>query len=328
MWRNGVTTTRDVGLAPVQPEKPTPPPTSATRRLLRAALGFRGLNLAMAVLHSVLFVVVLATADFGLQADVFKIQLYGGNVTKLSLMTPAELDKVVRGPPFYLAPSAKERSDLSLPVTYMVASFFAITALFHAGNAFAWYRFYRENLADCACPSRWLEYSITASVMIVIIGYSAGVVVDSELASLVALTVVTMAFGHLAERNARPSPSADEWTASLTARLLPHMMGVFAQFVVWVLILMRYSENAKEAPAFVTGIVITQLALFCSFGVVQFAVLLRAPSKYVQGEVAYVLLSLVSKATLGLILVASLLHFNNWECAMDDVRALLPSDYC
>ena len=305
-----------------------PPTLTRTQRALRALRSLRGLNAAMASMHALLFVVTCAVADFGLHVDVYTVKLHGGNVSELETMSPSKLEAVVNGEPFYLKPSLTTRDDLALPISFLTASFFAITAIFHAGNAFFWNSAYRRCIERCTCPYRWLEYSITAPLMLLIIAYAAGVVIDAELTLLVALTVLTMCLGHVTEQAARPAESRDAWASPASARFAPHLMGFFAQFVVWVVVICRFAQNADDAPDFVSVIVASQVALFVSFGFVQSATLSRPPSRYIQGEVAYVLLSFVSKATLGLILIANVAHFANWECAMPEVRRLLPEGSC
>jgi len=60
-------------------------------------------------------------------------------------------------------------------------------------------------------------------------------------------------------------------------------------------------------PAFVYGIVFGELLIFWSFGIVQLVVSLRPPSKYYQGEIAYMWLSLFAKGFLGIIVLSNVL---------------------
>ena len=60
-------------------------------------------------------------------------------------------------------------------------------------------------------------------------------------------------------------------------------------------------------PAFVYGIVFGELLIFWCFGLVQLVVSLRPPSKYYQGEIAYMWLSLFAKGVLGLLVLSNVL---------------------
>ena len=326
-WRTGKFTP-EPDEAPRAPEAP-PPRESASSRLKRFALSLEGLNVAMAATHALLLIIVCAAGDFGLHLDVFTVDLLGSNLSKLESMSPADLKAVVDKQPVYLTPKLRVSEALSLPATFLTATFFAVTAAFHIGNAVIWNEYYRACISRCMCPYRWIEYVVTAPIMILVIAYSAGVVIDLELALLAALMVVTIACGHLTEVWSRPAPPpSDRWDAPLRTRALPHAIGFLAQAAIWIAIIARFSDNASDAPGFVVAIVVVEVLLFISFGFVQLTVLFSRPSMYVRGEVAYVLLSLVSKAVLGGILIASVLHFRNWECAMEDVRQILPEGHC
>tara|TARA_B100001989_G_C24525905_1_gene458647 strand:- start:1242 stop:1793 length:552 start_codon:yes stop_codon:yes gene_type:complete len=177
-------------------------------------------------------------------------------------------------------------------------------------------------------PFRWMEYTLSAAVMILIVSYGAGVRIDVELFMLFVLIATTMFFGHLTEVINKKSKTADEWTLSLGQRLTPHLMGYLPQISAWVVIVYTFMSNSGDAPDFVAAIIWTELALFFSFGFVQLVVILRPPSKYVQGEVAYQVLSLVSKGLLGVIMMVNVIFLGSWTCIVDEIKDRLPSDYC
>merc|ERR1712127_809002 len=65
--------------------------------------------------------------------------------------------------------------------------------------------------------------------------------------------------------------------------------------------------ETREMPAFVYGIVFGELLIFWSFGLVQLVVSLRPPSKYYQGEIAYMWLSLFAKGLLAMLCLANVI---------------------
>ena len=222
-----------------------------------------------------------------------------------------------RGDAYELVPSSPYRLTY-LYLTQAVALFFAISAFFHLGNATLWRRRYLNGISKCYCLSRWVEYSFSASVMIVLIAYFTGCVFGVELLAVAALTFTTMTFGHLTERLSRPA-SATEWQTSRWRRLEAHILGYIPQVSAWVIIVYTFANSAQTSatdavtgealkmPDFVYGIVAAELALFWGFGLVQMFVLLNQPRYYYRGEIAYQVLSLAAKALLGSLLLSNVL---------------------
>ena len=73
---------------------------------------------------------------------------------------------------FSLATPTKRVSydfPFSFYVLYLVIAFSFITSMFHLGLATCCYKFYDSELKQKRQPLRWLEYSITASIMMVIV---------------------------------------------------------------------------------------------------------------------------------------------------------------
>ena len=73
---------------------------------------------------------------------------------------------------FSLATPTKRESyefPFAFYVLYLVIAFSVITSLFHLSLATCCYRFYTSELQQKRQPLRWLEYSITASIMMLIV---------------------------------------------------------------------------------------------------------------------------------------------------------------
>ena len=68
-----------------------------------------------------------------------------------------------------------QRSIWDMPIGPMVAVFFFMSAIAHFSMAFPARRWYEAHLARGQNPIRWIEYSFSSSVMIVVIAALAGV---------------------------------------------------------------------------------------------------------------------------------------------------------
>lgn len=262
-------------------------------------------NGAMCLFHSTLAAVTLAVGDLKL-----RVPVYSSAVELLVL--PNNTDA------FALVPATPATRTSWLYFTGCVAAFFLLSAAFHLGNALVWRTWYLRALEKGYAPFRWLEYSASASVMVLILAYVSGTLVQSVLVSLFALTFITMVFGHLHEVICRPE-SLDEWAVrSKLWRLQAHFFGYVPQCFAWGLIIAQFIEagaasttdssgEERKMPSFVYAIVFGEVVIFWSFGLVQLVVSLRPPCKYYQGEIAYMYLSLFAKGFLGIIVLANLL---------------------
>ena len=188
----------------------------------------------------------------------------------------------------------------SLGIGPAVAIFLALAALDHLLVAAPpVHRWYEHGLARRANYARWIEYSVSASVMIVLIGLFTGV---RDLAAVVAIFAVNTAmilFGLLMERQQRPG--AADWSA--------FWFGSLVGIVPWALIALYVAQPA-QVPGFVYAITIIQFVLFFSFAAnmaLQYAQIGRWRD-YIHGEVAYIVLSLTAKSLLAWLIFANVLR--------------------
>jgi hypothetical protein len=188
----------------------------------------------------------------------------------------------------------------SLRIGPAVAFFLALAAIDHllvaSPGVHSWYE---RGLSRRANYPRWIEYSISASVMIVLIGLFAGI---RDLAAVVAIFTANTAmilFGLLMERQQRPG--AADWSA--------FWFGSLVGVVPWALIAVYVAQPA-QVPGFVYAITITQFVLFFSFAAnmaLQYAQVGRWRD-YVHGEVVYIALSLTAKSLLAWLIFANVLR--------------------
>ena len=183
--------------------------------------------------------------------------------------------------------------DLSTPLA--IAAFLALSAIFHLLVASPGvFGRYRAGLAQGHNYFRWVEYSLSSSLMIVIIAQLVGI---SDVVALVALFGVNASmilFGWLQERYHQPGDGG--W--------LPFIFGCFAGTVPWVGVVLYTiapgSSSGAEPPGFVYGIIVSLFLFFNVFALVQW--LQYRPvgrfRSYLTGETAYIVLSLTAKSAL------------------------------
>ena len=183
----------------------------------------------------------------------------------------------------------------SLNIGYMVAAFLALSAFFHflviSPRVFPRYT---AGLRQHRNTFRWVEYSLSSSLMIVVILQLNGVSDFAALAGLFAVNAGMILFGWLQERYTTPGDGD----------FVPFIFGSIAGAVPWVVILISLiapqSPTDTPIPGFVYGIVISLFVAFNCFAVVQWKQY-RAKGKwadYLRGERVYITLSLIAKTAL------------------------------
>jgi len=120
---------------------------------------------------------------------------------------------------------------------------------------------YAANVAAGRNPARWWEYSISASLMVVLIAMLTGVTEASALVALFGVNATMILFGLAMERANRPGEPVD-WR--------PFAYGCVAGAVPWIAIglqLVVAESEGADVPGFVFAIFATMFALFNSFAV-------------------------------------------------------------
>ena len=193
---------------------------------------------------------------------------------------------------------------LDAPIGLTVAIFLGISALFHFVVASPqFFSRYSTGIEKQRNYFRWVEYSVSSSVMVVLIALICGI---SDVAAIIALFGVNASmilFGWLQEKYENPGNGG--W--------LPFIFGCIAGIVPWVAITIYVLSIGgpadTTAPAFVYGIVISLFLLFNSFALVQWLQYKKVGkwSDYIRGEKTYITLSLVAKSALAWQIFASTL---------------------
>jgi hypothetical protein len=243
------------------------------------------LNAVACVLHACSFIAALAVSI------VFASQSFRTEITSDFRRYDANATGDVG--PF----SSELRTLSTYPLIWVDLPFPLITAIFHGVIAFSpvvW-KYYKESVfEEGGNPLRWIEYSITASLMIWVIMQLSGIT------NLFILLVVGI-FGNIAL----------QWQGYLQERMkgrswVPTAVGWLIFLGQWIIILAYFftaitsprPADVQRVPWFVYSIVIGLFFLFSTFGLIQLAYMAGWPrfmkTAYAQ-EIAYLVMSFTAK---------------------------------
>lgn len=177
----------------------------------------------------------------------------------------------------------------------IVATFLLLSGLFLLGSAFVWRKKYEEQIQKGMNLFRWMEYSITSSLMIVVIAMLCGVFDLGSLILIFALNACMILFGWVMEIHNQTTKKTD-WTS--------YIFGCFAGAVPWVVLALYFfnalGSGGDAVPSFVYAIFWSLLVFFNIFAINMILQYKKVGKwkDYVYGEYAYITLSLVAKALL------------------------------
>jgi hypothetical protein len=191
----------------------------------------------------------------------------------------------------------------SFPLAWGVFAFMAISAaallIIASPGVFGWYK---RNLLKNRNYGRWIEYSISSSLMIVLITMICGITDVAAMLAIFGVNACMILFGLLMEKY--ENPGKPNW--------LSFWFGSFAGIIPWIAVVIYvWSPGLSGAgpPGFVYGIIASYFVFFNSFAinmVLQYKQVGRWRD-YLFGEKAYILLSLSSKALLAWLVFANTL---------------------
>ena len=177
----------------------------------------------------------------------------------------------------------------------VVALFLLLSGIFLLGSAFIWRKKYQEQISKGMNLFRWAEYSITSSLMLVVIATLCGVFDFSSLILIFALNACMIFFGWVMEIHNQNTKEVN-WTS--------YIFGCFAGLVPWIVLGLYFfnaiNSNAESVPSFVYAIFWSLLFFFNIFAV-NMVLQYKKVGKwknYIYGEYAYITLSLIAKALL------------------------------
>jgi hypothetical protein len=219
-------------------------------------------------------------------------------IQAIVLLVVAEAAKLpVRGSFLTDAPGSGlygSRDVFDLRVDWVVAIFLLLAAIDHLGVASLFRRKYESGIVKGVNPFRWWEYSISASLMVVLIAMLAGV---SELTALVMMfgaNAGMIFFGLVMEKtnvDIRP------------VRWSPFVYGCAVGIVPWIGIVIQFWLSSGEGdgvPGFVYVIFVTLFLLFNGFAVNMWLAY-RGKGRFTNPlftEKVYLVLSIAAKSAL------------------------------
>ncbi len=266
---------------PLQLSTPSVDVPESTSRSLRT------FNAVMGVIHLVsgTAMVVLST-DFSLPVSTY------------SLM----------GPPGTPLDEGVLNSAFDVPLALATASFLFLSAFFHFLIASPWgFPRYVHELERGRNRFRWVEYSLSSTLMIVLIALVTGI---TDLAALIGLAFANIAmilFGWLMEmtNNGLMHAKDDAPVRGERAWWTPFWFGCVAGIGPWAAIGAYLWFNVAVSdgqgpPGFVWGIIASLFVLFNTFAINQWLQFRQVGPwrNYLFGERQYIILSLVAKSVL------------------------------
>lgn len=228
------------------------------------------LNIAATILHFVQAIAVLVLAnDFALPVTSF----FWNDAPNNSLDV-ARLDRMF---------------DVS--IAWAAAVFLFLSALFHLIVATVGRRAYESELAQEQNRFRWVEYSISSTVMILTISVIFGIGDIAGLLGIAGANIAMILFGWLMEVANKPGKEV-WWT--------PFWFGCIVGIIPWVGLLIYLLGPGDDMPKFVYGIFISIFIFFNLFGLNQYLQYKKVGkwSSYMYGERTYLILSLTAKSAL------------------------------
>ncbi|MCF7924398.1 MAG: heliorhodopsin HeR [Candidatus Izimaplasma sp.] len=240
-------------------------------------------NIKMGILHLVQGIVMLILAFTVIDAA----GLYAPTITVSFLEYNVATESLELG----------SKDLFGLPFAVLVACFLFISAIAHAIISIPkkTNNIYNEDLKKGINRFRWYEYSLSSSIMIVLIATLFGVYDISTLLLIFFINASMNLFGLLMEKmNSGKEKKDVDW--------LPFIFGSVAGIIPWVVILIQMASTPAidQVPGFVWAIVIVYFITFNTFPVnmiLQYFGIGKWKD-YFYGERVYIILSLVAKTLL------------------------------
>ena len=246
-----------------------PQQTAATGVDDTALRGLRRWNIALAVLHAAqALAVLLLASDFAITV----------------------IASYAQGPPG--TDLADPESIVEVNIGAAIAAFLTLAAIDHLVTATVGRRRYESDLRRGLNVFRWVEYSVSATLMIVLIAFYNGIVEISALFGIIGANVAMILFGWLQELMNPPGRT--------TTTMIPFWFGCVAGAAPWAAITWNLVAARADVPGFVFGIFVSLFIFFMSFALnqwLQYREIGRWRS-YAFGERTYLVLSLVAKSAL------------------------------
>ena len=251
-----------------QPETTDDGPVIASGVTPERLANLRSWNVGLTVLHAVqAALIIVLSGDFVIQV----------------------VSTFPEGQPGTRVPDAEQLFDVRIGVAITV--FLALAAIDHLVTATMARSTYENDLRSGINRFRWVEYSFSATLMVILIGFYSGITNITSVIAVAGANVAMILFGWVQERMNPPGRT--------TTTMMPFWFGTIVGIAPWIAILVQI-VGSETVPGFVYGIVVVQFVLFFSFGLNQW-LQYRGIGKwtdYIYGEKVYLVLSLAAKSLL------------------------------
>ncbi len=205
----------------------------------------------------------------------------------------------IAGPPGTPLENGTLSEFFGIPLAFGVAVFSLLSAFFHFLIALVVFGAYKSELRRGRNRFRWVEYSLSSTLMIVLIGATTGITDFAALIGIAFANASMILFGWIMEMvNDSTDPTTKTW-------FTPFWMGCVAGIGPWVAILLPLwfnvsQDGAEGPPAFVYGIIVSIFVFFNTFAINQWLQYKRIGKwvDYLHGERTYIVLSFVAKSVL------------------------------
>jgi len=187
-----------------------------------------------------------------------------------------------------ITPVAETITEIA--IAPLVALFMLISAAAHLLIGTILSKRYIEYLKKGMNPYRWYEYSISASLMIIIIAMLVTIYDIGLLIALFTLTAVMNLMGLMMELHNQTTKKTN-WTS--------YRIGCIAGLIPWIIIFIPLI-TAESVPDFVIAIFVTIAVFFNCFAINMYLQYKKIGKwkDYLYGEKVYIILSLVAKSAL------------------------------
>lgn len=274
---------------------------------------FYAWNIFAALLHGVnAFVMLYFYYDDGERDQLYDLTTSYGSWKQTNLVstynnvTNTTTNATVAGedPKFQILTNTKTVWS-SYSLNWTIFTFHLLSFVFQLGAVIPAYGYVERIVSTGRHPLRFIEYSLSASLMLLCIALLTGVRDILVLGGIVVLTMATQILGLVAEYQ------------------FPGFNRNVVHGVAWACILVAYSPiiiyynvavnmNDVSPPDFVVVIVTVQALLFLSFGFVQLIQFYYTNAPIIgfigrQAEISYIFLSIVAKSLLGWLIYVNLI---------------------
>ncbi|MDX1659247.1 MAG: heliorhodopsin HeR [Nitriliruptorales bacterium] len=237
----------------------------ALRRLRVGNLALTALHLGQAI------IVLLLASDFAI----------------------AVTESFPQGPPGSDQPAPEPL--FSVPIGWAVAIFLVLAAVDHLVTATVGRGVYEADLRRGINRFRWVEYSVSATLMVLLIAAYAGITGISSLIGIAGANLAMILFGWRQERVNPPGRTS--------TTMQPFWFGSIAGAFPWIALtvsIVGAATTGEGVPGFVYGIFVAQFVFFFSFAANQWLQYRRVGRwrSYAYGEAGYLVLSLGAKSVL------------------------------